>query len=471
MSARSTGGVALLSLLWASAICGCASPAAPCPGRVLIDSIHAHNALKPATSEAQAYDYHHVNAIRRALLYLKARGVGLDEVTTGRLEPALLAKYRMLFVNLVSGDLPPFMVAEINAIRDYVHGGGSLLLITDHTNCYYHAWKLAPLLEELGIEVTLEMACEGDADQLGRGGGNGWIAVRRFARHPVTDSLRWIAFQSGGTVDGRHAIATTSSEAWGDLWQVRPYGDGVEPGYYGNFQKDPGERTGPLGVVLARQLGRGRIVVVADQNVFGDPFLHYADNWRLWLNAVGWLMDEPRLADAQAYEACFSPRIVFYEAFGPDAHWGDPREDGCFNTFAQVTRRLGAFARDDLAGRHDVIVFADDSHNLPATQAAALVSHLRAGRGAVFLQADELALEHRQGLIGGLVSALGDPRQTREKDCLYLSWPAGGQVAILRQMAAYTNRQISPPTTLPKPSATLHLARLLEVIGRVMHSP
>ena len=349
--------------------------------RILVDSIHAHNALRPA-GELEACNYHYVYGFRRAFDWLGRCGLEYDEVTTGRLDAARLRRYRLVFINLVSADLPPFMTGEIAALRDYVWHGGSLLVITDHSNCYYHAYKLAPLLEQLGIESPVETACDRPPHTLGPG--NGWIAITRFAPHPVTAGLRCIAFQSGGVVDARYAVASTSPASWGDRWQVNPYGEGNAPGFYGNWEQDPGERSGPLGVVLARKFGRGRVVIVGDQNIFGDPFLNYADNYRLFLNTIAWLTGQPAIADYRAYEQSRSPRLLLYEDY-TRAAFGNSSAAGYNNVFAAIGRALPAFARDELTAPCDLMVFAHDNYPLAPDALEAVTRHLRAGRSVVFL--------------------------------------------------------------------------------------
>ena len=86
-----------------------------------------------------------------------------------------------------------------------------------------------------------------------------------------------MAFQTGGTVDDRFAIAHTSERSFADQSIFHPFGEGDDPGMYGNWKPDPGERLGPLGVILAKDFGKGRIVMVADQNVFGNLFFDFAD--------------------------------------------------------------------------------------------------------------------------------------------------------------------------------------------------
>ena len=231
---------------------------------VLIDAIHANDfstiGLKPGV-----YEYHHIIGYRIAMDYLRSRGVRCDRATEGRLDARRLAPYRLLVIPLVSSERPPFLVSEIAAIRSFVASGGSLFVVTDHTNVYFHSHVLQPLLTELDVASFTDTACEDGPQTLGRG--YGWIAINRFEPHPVTLGLKCIAFQTGGCVDPRFAVAMTSDCSWADAWQTGIFGKDNAPGFYGNFIRDPVERAGPLGVVLAKTFGAGRIVVTGDQNI------------------------------------------------------------------------------------------------------------------------------------------------------------------------------------------------------------
>ena len=79
---------------------------------------------------------------------VEAVGAGHERVAAGRLTPERLAAHKLLFVNLVSAEREPFLVSEILAIRSFIEQGGSLLVITDHSNCYYHTYRLKPLFEQ-----------------------------------------------------------------------------------------------------------------------------------------------------------------------------------------------------------------------------------------------------------------------------------------------------------------------------------
>ena len=150
--------------------------------RILIDSIHAHNFLDKGLT-LDNYNYHEIHGLSLAFNYLKSKKNQVDEIKTGTISKNILSSYNMLFINLVSEDLPPFTVEEILSIKNFVHNGGSLFIITDHSNCYHHIYKLTPLLLELNIEPYKETACDVWPHTVGEG--NGWINITNFKKHRI----------------------------------------------------------------------------------------------------------------------------------------------------------------------------------------------------------------------------------------------------------------------------------------------
>jgi hypothetical protein len=437
---------------------------------ILVDSIHAHNSLDPAVG-AKSYAYHDVYGYRRALGYLTSRGAQVDEIKTGILDEKLLANYQMLFINLVSADLPPFMVSEIRAIKAYLQNGGSLFLITDHSNCYFHAHKLMPLLDELGIEAQTETACDQAPATLGTG--NGWIAVSNFAVHPVTKNVGTIAMQTGGTVDDLYAVGRLSNNGWGDEWAVNPYGEGNNPGLYGNWQQDPTERSGPLGVVLAKNFGKGRIVIVGDQNIFGDPYLNYAGNYRLWLNSTAWLTGDAKLADPLPYQQWQKKRLVAYEQY-TNAAFGSDGSLAAYNLFVALGRRYWAFSSPDLAQQQDIILFAHDDYSLPEATLAAAVRHLRAGRSIVILgpeKADPPLHGQRVGVAGQLKGKLGKPNALTDAVKTTYQWPNCGRVVIFGDHKAYRSNKLPSPENVPNPAQQQELNALFAELDHLLAAP
>ncbi len=429
---------------------------------ILIDGIHA-NDLSTVGLGPEVYEYHQTTGYRRLFEYLRSRGVSCDRVTEGRLDSERLSRYRLLFMNLASSERPPLLVSEIAAIRSFVVQGGSLLVITDHSNCYFHAHRLQPLFAELDIRSHTDTACDEPPHTLGNG--KGWIAVTRFKPHPVTADLKCLGLQTGGCVDPRFAVAMTGERSWADAWSAGMYGEENAPGFLGNFRRDPGEPAGPLGVVMAKSLKRGRIVVIGDQNMLGESFVNYADNYRLWLGAVAWLLGEERLREAKPYHEWRSPRIRLYERY-ERAAFGSPDPDGCYHAWVLLNRFYWAFAGDRLSEPCDLMVFAYNDCELPAEAVAAVSAHLRRGKNALVLNAESHTLWEEPGVVGQVLKGMGVARPSRHAadGKLIIELPAAGAIHVLGPDTVLDNGILPPPTRVPTAAEKERNRQLLDAV-------
>lgn len=256
-------------------------PTAP---TVLFDTWHSNTWIRHLPAPQQ-YNYHQLHSLARVARAMEAMGWNC-EPQVEPWTPAALQGVSLVVINLVSADRPGFLLSEIQTLNEYLKQGGGIIVITDHTNCYFHNTVLQPWFHELGIQLTNHSACDVSPYTLAEG--HAWISIETFAQHPVTDSLQQIAFQTGGSVDPALAIAWTSPQGWGDDGQMNPFGEGKSLGFFGDFSFSPGEQPGPIGVIAAKEIGQGRLVIIGDQNCVGSIFLNYADNRRLWLQAALW---------------------------------------------------------------------------------------------------------------------------------------------------------------------------------------
>jgi len=249
--------------------------------RILEDNVHAIKQNSTIKLNESDFRYAHMYGYSRLFEQMNLHGYSHDRLTEGRLTPALLANYDVIFLNLVDESRPNFTEDEIEAVRAFVHKGGGLFVIADHTNVYRHAEMTNPLLAPYGIEIRYEICVDVSPHTVS---GLGWILVTDVREHPVGEDVLEFSLQTGGPVDGPGGVGFTSSGGWGDKWNPE-----MKEGYYGNWTKDPDEQSGPQAVVQAVEYGGGRVFVVGDQNIFGDPYFLFLDNRGLALNAFEWL--------------------------------------------------------------------------------------------------------------------------------------------------------------------------------------
>ncbi|MDP2306111.1 MAG: hypothetical protein Q8P18_08785 [Pseudomonadota bacterium] len=259
-------------------------------GPLLVDEVHASKQPWDADISMDTFGYSRMHGFARAFAPILAAGVEVEEVGW-RWSGRRLAGASAVFVNLVSGDNAALRASEVVALEAFVRRGGGLVLITDHSNCYFHQELLAPLTGALGI--TLPPITAADPTNRLTPASVSWIRV--FAAspgasgdHPVMAGVQAIGLMTAGAVEGLPALAVTSAESWRDRWE--PYRKADSSGFTGNLERDVDEAPGPMAVVAAGTHGEGRVVVLADQNAWGATLIGYEDNARLFTNAVGWAM-------------------------------------------------------------------------------------------------------------------------------------------------------------------------------------
>ena len=157
-----------------------------------------------------------------------------------------------------------FTSAEIDAIESFVAAGGSLLLLAETEQPKYGN-NFAELAAKFG--VTIENATVQDPENCHNDVPT-WVKPD-FAR--MTDSD--FAFKAEAVVLYRAGALSVSADAAAEVF-LRSSEHAL-----------PAEA--PLGVAVKH--GAGRVVVLADSDIFGDDSIEDCDNQQLWLNIAGWL--------------------------------------------------------------------------------------------------------------------------------------------------------------------------------------
>jgi hypothetical protein len=315
--------------------------------RARFDAIHSHTWIDTLPTPG-LNDYHLLSSPSRAASTLRSLGWQID-LQLAPWSRESLTDVDLIVLNLVSADLPPFLVSEIEAIEAFLRDGGGMIVITDHTNCYFHHHVLGALFAKLDITLANETACERVPMKLASG--NGWIRIESFSDHPIVQGIRTLGIQTGGITDSRFGIAWTSPQGWGDLGRVPKYGEGQDVGFFGDFQQQPHERVGPLPVLSAKSIDKGRIVLIADQNAVGNMFIGYADNRLMWIQAAYWASSQKR-PQADEIQSGFAPdpdRTLIW-CFEPisqhKSYWGSTDADRNYHAFGLLSKHADPRATD-----------------------------------------------------------------------------------------------------------------------------
>jgi hypothetical protein len=375
---------------------------------ILVDRLHSYKQNVEMRMVRGKYSYQGMFGFYRLFEHLSAHGypsksiVHQDDLPQ-ELTPETLADYDVLFVNLVSDNMPDFSEAEVVAIREFVADGGGLLVISDHSNVYHHAERINPILEPMGIEVTYHTALDKPPDNAILGWA--WIKINNFlAGHPLTEGIDQASFLTGGIMsvsDGAKAIGWTSEDGYGDFWNE----DSTHVSLTGNFSYDEGEPKGNLPVIAAAEYGEGRVVVVGDQNIFGDLWLHAVDNFELALNAFEWLAKKEGSATPLRAQPLVTPYTVGFDLH--HTRWNVAHK-GCrgFAPFYFAFNRspdVSAKGLTSFVGTEDALVFPDPETPYGDDELAEISSYLDNGKTLVIVTDVVSGSEGARQLLAELV--------------------------------------------------------------------
>jgi hypothetical protein len=362
---------------------GCDNPA-PVPSKlILIDNIHSSKQAPEFGMPWNDYRYSSLNGEKKLFDFLSANGYPHRYVTpsdAAKLTPEVLRGVGILMVDLIDAHGVDYAPDEIETVRKFVKGGGGLLVIGDHTNVYEHARRSNALLKPLGVEIDYGSGIERDPDLATADGY--WIHVQSFADHPVTRGVGAILFQTGATLSTAHGIAFLSPRGFRDDW----YPNRKHPSKLGNGLFDVGEKTGPLPLVAAGAYGRGRFVVLGDENLFANSHLYVANTFEFAANTFEWL------AGAENTTPPLRARMTAALRVGFDlehAHWNIIGND-CdrYHPFyIDFNRAPGMVSRGLMAlrGTWDVLVFTDPDTPFTTDEVAYVRSHAENGGTVIVL--------------------------------------------------------------------------------------
>lgn len=348
---------------------------------ILSDHYHARKQnQEDYVLDKETYSYQGVFGFRRVFDHIERGGYNWSSIRTMELSPERLEGFDALFINLVSSDRPDYTQAEVDTIIDFVDQGGGLFVIGDHTNVYDHAERVNKFLIPMGVEILYHIAVDFPPEH--SVAGLGWILVRDFAEHPVTEDLEMISLQTGGPMEGG-GVAFSSDKSFADLWD--PEDDG---GYYGNWTWDGDEEVeprGPLEVHAAKEFGQGRVVVAGDQNMFGDAFTHWADNFEVFMNSMEWIVKRDEVDDVPLRDVAPVGTLIAFDQTKNGMLGGKPGGNGMFSFFVNLNRDREVSARGSIRmeNEEDALIFLSPAEAFTAGELSAIREYLSAGKKVV----------------------------------------------------------------------------------------
>ena len=147
--------------------------------------------------------------------------------------------------------------SQLQAIERYVHQGGSLLVIGEHTiRDHDRSNRSNDLLEKTSMDIPFDSAMFAVA---------GWSDGYHALIHPATQWRTRDPNPYGVSIGASVEVAWPASPILVGCWGWTDYGDlGNRAGKLGNWLYDSGEKLGDLVHVAEQRVGKGRIMVFGD---------------------------------------------------------------------------------------------------------------------------------------------------------------------------------------------------------------
>ena len=256
--------------------------------RILIDQAHSQAwAVKP--EQATKMNPANPADASYAKLAETAKEAGFDVALheTGLFDAAALGETDVLVIphaateeweKTIGVGSPIFTPDEIAAIEDFVTKGGSLLLMTETEQPKYGN-NFAMLAERFGVKVL--------------------NATVQDPENNHKEVPTWVLAQFERLTESDFAYKTAN------VCLYRAGALEVSPSAKAELILKSSEVAMPAEATLAVAVkhGSGRVVVIADSDLFGDDSISDYQNQQFWLNVAGWLGNARAVASAGSYHS------------------------------------------------------------------------------------------------------------------------------------------------------------------------
>ncbi|WP_219469145.1 DUF6421 family protein [Nonomuraea rhizosphaerae] len=248
--------------------------------RVLFDEAHSESwTIRREVAEAINPAHPDDTSYARAAELLRRLGHTVTAHVSGPLDAGTLAEQDVLVIAHPSGERwerttglgsPVLTGDELDAVEAFVAAGGGLVVLAEEEQDKYGN-NLAELLGRFGVGI--EHTTVRDPGHAHRGVAT-WVMGERVTGDGLLAGVKAACFYRSGTLSvAKDAVVLLTTSA------------GADPA------------AAPLAVAVRH--GRGRVVVFADSDLFGDDSIDDHDHRTLWGNAITWAARVPADDDAE----------------------------------------------------------------------------------------------------------------------------------------------------------------------------
>ena len=211
---------------------------------------------------------------------LRTNGFEINSLNSGLITFSKLVQYDT-FAILTTDHNYPYSYIEVLAIAAYVEQGGGLLICeSTWSGNQQRDYTVGALAYLFGVGFIGNGQIH-DPEHTQR---EGVVDIHDIVRHPITEHVSKFSLVEAAYLNPTGpatVLARSSADSWFDDSSMPEAG-----------VKEDGELSGPLPVLAALEIGKGRVVFLADGMLFTNAWLDDLDNQRLALNIFEWLAGE-----------------------------------------------------------------------------------------------------------------------------------------------------------------------------------
>ena len=304
-------------------------PTRPANARVLFDEAHGEAwSIRPEVAAEMQPSHPGDSSYAAAAQALRRRDLDVAAHTAGPLDAAALADADVLVIahpsepawerTVPGGGSPKLTDAELDAVEAFVRAGGGLVLLGEEEQAKY-ASNLADLSARFGVAIASDTASD----------------YERHRRAP-----HWILADLERGQDGVDLLARVHQACFYRATTLSVTPEATAARVVARTSPSASVPDAPL--MIAVEAGAGRVVVVADSDLFGDDCIGELDHEQLWANLIEWSAAGAfrRAAPAQDAPALDSPHWAALKA-EVDALRLQQRSDGSVDLDEHDADRLG----------------------------------------------------------------------------------------------------------------------------------
>ncbi|MCX6666543.1 MAG: hypothetical protein NT038_10895 [Euryarchaeota archaeon] len=212
-------------------------------------------------------------------IYLSSTGYSVDTLNENFTKDTLTKYDTLVFINLDER----FSEEKLKLIWEYVHDGGSLFVLGDHTDIGGIREPLNTLLRPAGISFRFDSGIPLKVD---------WKSCYQLLHHPINEGItpndEMVGISVGATLDITSPAfpLIVGKEGFSDIGDYK----NAEKAFLGDYVCNYGEQSGDIILVAGAYYGNGRVIVFGDTSSIQN--LALPNTHRFVSNIMKWLVSD-----------------------------------------------------------------------------------------------------------------------------------------------------------------------------------